>query len=117
MQAHPSDLVFGEGCVVEPSSLLEVSGKSSVLKVNVPKVSALKVSALKVSALKVSALKVSAPKVSAPKVSAPKVSAPKVSALKVGSRALLSVAFNPKSVLIKNGFQFRRLQGFSLLPL
>ena len=112
MQAHPSDLVFGEGCVVEPSSLLEVSGKSSVLKVNVPKVSALKVSAPKVSVLKVSALKVSAPK-----VSAPKVSAPKVSALKVGSRALLSVAFKPKSVLIKNGFQFRRLQGFSLLPL
>jgi len=32
-------------------------------------------------------------------------------------RALLLVAFNPKSVLIKNGFQFRRLQGFSHSPL
>ena len=77
-------------------------GKIIDLLVVGPKSSALKVSAIKVSVLKVSALKVSAPKVSAPKVSA---------------LALLSIAFDPKSVLIKNVFQFRRLQGFSLSPL
>ena len=112
MQTHPSDLVFGEGCSFKPPDLLEVGGKSSAPKVSAPKASALKVSVLKVSVLKVSVLKVSALKVSALKVSAPKVSAPKVSAL-----ALLSIAFDPKSVLIKNGVQFRWFQGFSLLPL
>ena len=82
MQAHPSDLVFREGCVVEPSNLLEVGGKSSALK-----------------------------------VSALKVSAPKVSALKVSALALLMTAFDPQVVVFENGFQFRRLQGFSFLQL
>ena len=87
MQAHPSDLIFRESCSFKPPDLLEVGRKSSALKVSAPKVSALK------------------------------ASAPKVSVLKVSAIALLLVAFDPKSVLFKNGVQFRRLQGFSLSPL
>jgi hypothetical protein len=103
VQAHPSDLIFREGCPLKRRYLLEVSGKSSTHKVSarkvsahkvsahkvsapkvsVPKVSALKVSALKVGALKVGALKVGVLKVGVPKVSTPKVSTPKVSTPKV----------------------------------